>query len=343
MEKKEEPQINSASAFASASAYDDRFHEKLLQELEQQTNWDGRRLVKYDDFWYPLTIFRPILSTKKYFKAKETDIILSSIPKSGMTWLMALAFTIANNRSNITTTINDDYQIPLVLTHHPHTLVPFLEFNLYLHQENPNLEHLSSSPRIFSTHIPYKALPESILESPCRIIYICRNPLDQFISHRQFLLENKIEKDAVPLELDESFDMFCEGIHPFGPFWEHILGYWNAHLENPRKVLFLKYEELKEDIFSSVKKIAEFSGCPFSLDEEERGVVEEISRVCSFENLKNLEVNKSGYILGVLKNSSFFRKGEVGDWTNYMTSAMAERMKKLVDSKFEGSGLVLKI
>ncbi|KAI3454005.1 hypothetical protein Pfo_010668 [Paulownia fortunei] len=316
MEKNEES--NCSSAEVDNSPKDEP--QELLQTLEKHTNWDGRRLVRYDGFWCPVSVFRPILSTQKYFKAKDTDIILASIPKSGATWMKALTFSIVNRS---VCTID---QSPLLYSH-PHTVVPFLEFNLYLHQENPDLQHLSS-PRIFSTHMPFKILPDSIRESKCKVIYICRNPLDQ--------------TDAVPLELDEAFGMFCQGIHPFGPFWDHMLGYWNAHLKNPHKILFLKYEDLKENITFHVKKIAEFLGCPFSLEEEKQGLIEEISRLCSFENLKNLEVNKTGYILGVLKNSSFFRKGEVGDWTNYLTPAMAERFEKLMECKFEGSGLMLK-
>ncbi|KAK1296130.1 hypothetical protein QJS10_CPB15g01620 [Acorus calamus] len=35
-------------------------------------------------------------------------------------------------------------------------------------------------------------------------------------------------------------------------------------------------------------------GCPFGLEEEEGGVVEEIVKVCSFNSLSCLEVNRSG-------------------------------------------------
>ncbi|EYU24260.1 hypothetical protein MIMGU_mgv1a023800mg, partial [Erythranthe guttata] len=117
---------------------------------------------------------------------------------------------------------------------------------------------------VFRQILSAQNLPMSILESECRIIYICRNPLDMFISYRHFSLENKFVKDANPLELDEAFDMFCTGIHIKGPFWDNVLGFWNAHLENPRKVLFLKYEDLKEDVGFNVKKIAEFLECPFT-------------------------------------------------------------------------------
>ncbi|KAK6116883.1 hypothetical protein DH2020_049374 [Rehmannia glutinosa] len=92
-----------------------------------------------------------------------------------------------------------------------------------------------------------------------------------------------------------------------------------------------------------VKKIAEFMGYPFTEEEEKQGLIDEIAKLCSFENLKNLEVNKNGDIRGVLKNSSFFRKGKVGDWTNYLTPDMAERIKKIMESKFGGCGLIFKI
>ncbi|KAL0447536.1 UNVERIFIED_CONTAM: Cytosolic sulfotransferase 15 [Sesamum latifolium] len=332
MEKKED-HPNCSSADADNTPQDDP--QKLLQTLEQHKSWDNRRLVKYEGFLFPAMLFRPILSSRKHFKAESTDIILITLPKSGTTWLKALTFSIANRN------VFSIDQTPL-LTSNPHILVPFLEHNIYREQENPALQNISR-PRIFSTHMPFEILPDSIRESECRIIYICRNLSDQFVSGYHFLRQNKIEKDAVPLELDEVFDMFCQGIQPFGPFWDHILGYWNAHLKNPQKVLFLKYEDLKEDVSSNVKKIAEFIGSPFSPEEENQGMIEQISRLCSFENLKNLEVNKSGYFIGSVKNNSFFRKGEVGDWVNHLTPAMAEHIKNLTDSKLQGSGLDLKM
>ncbi|KAK6116895.1 hypothetical protein DH2020_049352 [Rehmannia glutinosa] len=336
MEKKEEYPNCSSAEVDNTNSPKDEIHE-LLQTLEQQTNWDGSPLFKYNGYWFPQHFFRPILSFQKHFKAKDSDIILASSPKSGTTWLKALAFSIVNRN------VYPINQNPL-LNCNPHALIPSLERHLYSLQEHPNLQHIPN-PRIFSTHMPFSTfLPDSIRDSECKTIYICRSPMDMFTSGLHFLLENKTQNDTVlPLELNEAFDMFCHGIHPYGPFWDHILGYWNAHLKNPEKVLFLKYEDLKEDITFYIKKIAEFMGCPFSLEEEKQGLIEQIAKLCSFENLKNLEVNKTGNIRGVLKNSSFFRKGEVGDWTNYLTPDMAERIKKIMESKFEGSGLMFKI
>ncbi|XP_059650476.1 cytosolic sulfotransferase 6-like [Cornus florida] len=131
--------------------------------------------------------------------------------------------------------------------------------------------------------------------------------------------------------------MFCAGKQNFGPFWDHVLGYWNASLETPHKVLFLNYDDLKEDTTFHLKNLAEFLGCPFSLEEEEKGVVEEIIKLCSFENLKDLSTNKTG------KRPYYFRKGQVGDWANYMTPSMVEHLEVVVKEKFSGPGLSFKV
>ncbi|CAA2970738.1 cytosolic sulfotransferase 15-like [Olea europaea subsp. europaea] len=254
---------------SSTEVYDDI--NELFQTLPQERNWDGRWLCQYKGFWCPERCFRPIVSSQRHFDARDTDILLASMPKSGTTWLKALIFSIVN-RNNYSID-----QTPL-LTCNPHSLVTFLEFNVYWGNDSPDLESIPS-PRMFSTHMPYELLPNTILESKCRVVYICRNPLDQFISHRHFLLENKLERDAEPLAIDEAFEMFCKGIHPFGPFWDHMIGYWNASLNSSEKVLFLKYEDLKEDIVFSVTKIAEFIGLSFSVEEEKQGLIEQISRL----------------------------------------------------------------
>ncbi|MFS7897195.1 putative flavonol 3-sulfotransferase [Helianthus anomalus] len=95
-----------------------------------------------------------------------------------------------------------------------------------------------------------------------------------------------------------------------------------------------------------LKKLAAFLGNPFTLEELEKGVVEEIVRLCSFENLRKLEVNKLkgverfGMLVEVEKRD-FFRKGETGDWRNYLSKEMKDRIDGMFDDKLKGSGLVL--
>nr|XP_009801256.1 PREDICTED: cytosolic sulfotransferase 5-like [Nicotiana sylvestris] len=143
------------------------------------------------------------------------------------------------------------------------------------------------------------------------------------------------------IPFEEAFDMFCNGLTMAGPFWDHVLNYWEKSLEMPQKVLFLKYEDVKEKPFLHLRRLAEFLECPFSLEEEESGLVDEIIKLCSFENLSNLEVNKSGKTLFGNDNRVFFRKGEVGDWKNHLTTEMVERLNQITEDKFNGSGLTL--
>ncbi|KAB2032972.1 hypothetical protein ES319_D05G415900v1 [Gossypium barbadense] len=117
----------------------------------------------------------------------------------------------------------------------------------------------------------------------------------------------------------------------YGSYWDHVLGYWKASLERPDKLMFLTYEDLVEDTVLYLKKIAEFMGYPFSSEEQQQGVPENIVQMCSFENLSGLEVNKIGKHRegqGNLEfeNNIYFRKGKVGDWKNYLTTEMSQRL-----------------
>ncbi|KAK2638852.1 hypothetical protein Ddye_026647, partial [Dipteronia dyeriana] len=59
--------------------------------------------------------------------------------------------------------------------------------------------------------------------------------------------------------------------------------------------------------------------------------------------MTNLEVNKCGRLMGNgPENNIYFRKGEVGDWKNYLTASMLECLEKLMEEKLGGSGLTFK-
>ncbi|KAM7461816.1 hypothetical protein LguiA_029937 [Lonicera macranthoides] len=313
--------------------------QELLKTLPLVRNFDGLNFYFYDGFWLPSTQIKAMVSFQAHFKAHDTDVIVATSPKSGTTWLAALTFSLINRTKYAIS------ESPLHTTN-PLQLVPSFEFNLYNKDENPNLEDIPC-PRLFLTHIPFDALPQTIVNSKCRILYICRNPLDQFISYWHFMLKMQHDKHIKenPPSIDEAFELFCRGVHGFGPFWDHEMGYWRACIKYPHKVLFLKYEDLKEDINSYVRKIGEFLGLPFSTQEEKQGMVEEISSLCSFENLKNLKVNKEGTSNVIVEggsnliapNSSFFRKGQIGDWTNFLSPSQAEHLEKIAKDNLSGS------
>ncbi|GMI80343.1 hypothetical protein HRI_001703700 [Hibiscus trionum] len=136
------------------------------------------------------------------------------------------------------------------------------------------------------------------------------------------------------------------GEEEFGAFWDHVPGFRKQSTENPKKVLFLKYEEMKENTVGEIKKMAEFMGFPFSVEEEKAGAIEEIAQFFSLSSLKNLEVNKNGALKTVScyrPTKSFFRKGEAGDYVNFLSPEAVERFSKIVEEKLKGSGLTFKM
>uniref|UniRef100_A0A803MMV2 Sulfotransferase n=1 Tax=Chenopodium quinoa TaxID=63459 RepID=A0A803MMV2_CHEQI len=105
--------------------------------------------------------------------------------------------------------------------------------------------------------------------------------------------------------------------------------------------MFVKFEDLKDDPKGQLKKLGEFVGYPFTSEEEQGGKIDEIMKLCSIEKLKEVEANKSGRVYSFIENKWFFRKGEVGDWVNYLSPTMVERFEKIMGEKFAGYGLKL--
>jgi len=306
--------------------------EDLVATLPTREGW-STPLTLYDNCWLRSHMVGKLMLVRENFKPRPDDIILATHPKCGTTWLKSLAFTISS-RSRYT------FADHPLLTTNPQHVVPFIG----VAGTGGDLDHLDAlpSPRLLSTHLPLSLLPPAIATVGCRVVYICREPKDAFVSRWHF--DNKIGTGA-PISLEDAFDLFCQGCTPFGPFWDHYLQYWKESLARPHEVMFLRYEEIVSDPLKVVRALACFLGVPFTEEEEKSGLAEQIVSFCSFESLRNLNANKAaggieragGKIF--LEASSLFRKGKVGDWVNHMSKDMGEKMDRLVEDKFKPSGL----
>ncbi|EEF47723.1 Sulfotransferase 1C2, putative [Ricinus communis] len=217
-------------------------------------------------------------------RLKPNDIIVASCPKTGTTWLKALTFAI------VTRGVFDNSTNPL-LKKVPHECVPFLELDL----AKVSSDRDSGIPLV-ATHVPYISLPKTILDSGCKIVYVCRDPKDVFVSLWYFVAKQLISKNIEPIPKEDAFELFCKGTAHCGPYWDHV------NEEIPK---FLRQE------------ISTVHGYPFSLEEEEKGVMQKVTNICSFENLSNLEVNKNGRhrenTTLAIPNHVYFRNGQAGD------------------------------
>ena len=104
-----------------------------------------------------------------------------------------------------------------LLTRLARDCVPYLEFKL-----SSNSQKLDLDVPLVATHIPYTSLPKSVMNSSCKIVYICRDPKDVFVSLWHF--SNKLSPkgmEASPMKeihLRDAFEFFCEGLSIFGPY-----------------------------------------------------------------------------------------------------------------------------
>ncbi|KAJ4787741.1 Sulfotransferase [Rhynchospora pubera] len=314
-------------------------HDALIATLPHEPVYErpfsiGHPLRLYKGVWIAEKMLRGTLVMQQCFKSCPTDIFLASFPKSGTTWLKAMAF------STLTRTKCSLDKHPL-LTHNPHQCVPYMELQFATGRRQ--IIDVIPSPRLMSTHLPYFLLPDSIKESSCRIVYIWRDPKDVLISAWHFAQKILGGPDKMAT-FDQFYEFFCQGLYSFGPIWNHILEYWEESKRRPEKILFLKYENILQEPVKYAKQLAHFIGCPFSESEENQHVVEQIVELCSIKKMKDFDVNKDGDLVTSSTNvhiskAYFFRKGEVGDWKSHMTQEMAERLDTLIKEKFEGSGL----
>nr|GME15933.1 cytosolic sulfotransferase 12-like [Ipomoea batatas] len=318
-----------ANQFTEEDSYPQDLRESIIS-LPKQKGWLTPNIYNYKGVWLGSFHLHGALRSQQHFQAQDSDIMLCTLKKSGTTWLKALLFALITRKQFLVS-----QEIHPLLTTNPHTLIPGMEYE-YASEETPDFA-LSNGRRLLSTHLPQSLLPKSVWESKCKVVYLCRNQKDTIVSFWHFM--NKLRgQEAMPFP--EAFDSYCRGVCNTGPFWDHVLEHWKESLENPEKVLFFKYEEMKKEPEDHLRRMAAFLGCPFSEEEEDCGLVSGILRLCSFERLSNLEVNKSvvNGAIGV-ENGVFFRKGKVGDWRNHLTDEMATKLDQIVEEKFKGTRL----
>lgn len=82
-----------------------KVHEEEAEQLRQclpKANYMRSKveMVNYQGFWCLSTILKNFLHYQTHFQARNSDIIIASLPKTGTTWLKSLLFSIVN-RVNI--------------------------------------------------------------------------------------------------------------------------------------------------------------------------------------------------------------------------------------------------
>lgn len=249
----------------------------------------------------------------RYLTPKNDSVILVEFPKSGGTWLGQL--------------VSSYLEIPF-----PRNQKPSIKKSLY-----------------HSHYLPTKKLLKNK-----KIIFLVRDGRDVMISmyFHQLIWNDKNRlnpKDVHYHRKNVSFNKFEDVSNNIGSFIEYAfthkpsklkhytyMGNWASYnqawlriKEDINDVYLIKYEDLLENTYSSMKKMLE----EFFYLEVDENRLNSITQQYSFENQTKRKKGEE-------QSSSFLRKGVQGDWKNYFSEKDKELFKKfggqtLIDLGYE--------
>ncbi|XP_069100109.1 sulfotransferase 1C1-like isoform X1 [Pleurodeles waltl] len=257
------------------------------------------------------------------FQASSEDLLVAAYPKAGITWMQEIVDMIHHG--------GDEQMCKRAPTYDRH---PFIE--IVAPKPVPSgleLAKAMSPPRIIKTHLPVQLVPLSFWKQDCKVIYVARNPKDSLVSYYHFQRMN--HGLPAPGTWDEYFDAFLAGEVPWGSWYDHVKGWWNA--KDRQRILFIFYEDLKEDPKREIQKVLQFLGKDLG-----DAVLEKIIHHTSFQEMKNNPMTNYSSIPSFIFDHSispFLRKGTIGDWKNHFSVAQNERFDEDYEKKMSGTSL----
>ena len=250
----------------------------------------------------------------KEFVVKDGNVFIVTYPRSGTTWTEQMVHLLVNKGEQGEQRLTDAVPWLETLPHRPNSMIEFLE--------------TMPQRRLFTSHLPYPLMPP-IDNTTAKIVYVARNPKDVAIStyfHNQ-------SKGGYEGSWDEHFQLFLYGDVGFGPYFDHVLPWWQAS-QKDKNILFLTYENMKHDHAGNVAKLASF------LDiQADSQLIETVVRLSSFQSMTSNENTNFDWIPQKADKPKHFRKGDIGDWRNHFSAEQSQRIDDLFMKKLKGSGL----
>uniref|UniRef100_A0AC35FA51 Sulfotransferase domain-containing protein n=1 Tax=Panagrolaimus sp. PS1159 TaxID=55785 RepID=A0AC35FA51_9BILA len=261
-------------------------------------------------------VWPPIFKTEYVRSAKmlvprNDDVFVCTYPKCGTTWIQHICSQL----------LQDNYGP---------------EKGKELSMTSPMIERMGAKysdelqcPRLLKTHFAYFNCPKS---QTAKYIFAVRNPKDCCVS---YYFHNKNFKiyDWPEGDFDTFFELFISGQLAFGDYFDHLIS-WQEHMHD-ENVLFLKYEDMIEDLEDAVEKIGKFIG---GKAEEKVMDPESLKRIVEESKIDSMKKNQERWFPGsILRKQTFIRKGGSRDWKNYFSKEQSDRMDAVFRTRLAGT------
>ena len=168
---------------------------------------------------------------------------------------------------------------------------------------------------------------------PISVVYVCRNPKDAFVSFYKFH-QTIITPEMGDTPFEDFVELAKDGEIEYGSYWEHLKSGWGRRGHPNMK--FVWFEDLKGDTAGSIKAIGKFLGKDLT--------EEEVNTLCRSTNINTMrETSKNlGKDGGAEQMAEkFFRKGEVGGWSEYFKGKQLEAFNKWIEDNLAGTDITL--
>ncbi|XP_058037845.1 sulfotransferase 1C2-like isoform X1 [Ahaetulla prasina] len=266
------------------------------------------------------------LELLRNFKAQPDDLLICTYPKAGTTWVQEIVDMVQHGGDKQKCARAPIYE-----------RIPFIDlFHMTPTSSGLEMAEAMPSPRTLKSHLPVQLLPPSFWEQNCKVIYVARNVKDTIVSYFHFHHMN--QRMPKPENWDQFVENFLTGKVAWGSWFEHVKGWWEAKDRHP--ILYLFYEDIKEDPTREIQKIAHFLN--FELPDP---ILKEITEHTKFETMKSNPMANYLTMPAFVMNqalSPFMRKGVVGNWKEHLTVAQNEKIDEISSRLLAGSGLVFR-
>ncbi|XP_064609554.1 LOW QUALITY PROTEIN: sulfotransferase 1C2A-like [Liolophura sinensis] len=176
---------------------------------------------------------------------------------------------------------------------------------------------------------------QDFVKRKCKDCVLIRNPKDAYVS---FFNHTRSIKPYYSYdgEWSDYFELAIQGKTETNLWFDYVDAWDKFFKDHPElPVLTLYYEESKQDLLTTVKKLSSFIGVNLTED-----VSKEIALACSFSQMKTAKVKaypKEHLFIWDKGEYTMYRKGVAGDWKNYFTVAQNERFNALYKERMKNS------